>query len=171
MTASTLAAGCELQAPLARRIIDAIASAFAAGAGPAPSRNPHEKAFMKLQGLYSIPRRRARRERGRDQEGVSQARTQYHPDVSKEKNAEERFQDIAEAYKTLKYPETRAAYDQLGTNGRSRSSSTSGLGAAFRRTAVFVEDLTSAISSSCRGTPPSRPAARPGRHGPIPGQD
>src|SRR4026209_1976920 len=40
----------------------------------------------------------------------------YHPDVSKEKNAEERSKDIAEAYKTLKDPETRAAYDQLGSH-------------------------------------------------------
>ncbi|MEJ7670197.1 MAG: DnaJ C-terminal domain-containing protein [Casimicrobiaceae bacterium] len=38
----------------------------------------------------------------------------YHPDVSKETNAEARFKEIAEAYKTLKDPKTRAAYDQLG---------------------------------------------------------
>jgi curved DNA-binding protein len=41
----------------------------------------------------------------------------FHPDVSKEPDAEARFKEIAEAYATLKDREKRAAYDQLGRHG------------------------------------------------------
>src|SRR4051794_2272500 len=42
----------------------------------------------------------------------------YHPDVSKEANAEDKFKELQEANEVLKDAEKRAAYDQLGSNWR-----------------------------------------------------
>lgn len=43
----------------------------------------------------------------------------YHPDVSKEADAEAKFKELGEAYEVLKDPEKRVAYNQLGANWKS----------------------------------------------------
>jgi len=48
----------------------------------------------------------------------------YHPDVSKEKDAEEKFKAMKEAYEVLKDPEKRKAYDQMGSGHRNGDSFT-----------------------------------------------
>jgi curved DNA-binding protein len=58
-------------------------------------------------------------ERGASEEDVKKAyrklARKYHPDVSKEANAKEKFQEVSEAYETLRDKEKRAAYDSLGS--------------------------------------------------------
>ena len=57
-------------------------------------------------------------ERGASDEDIKKSyrklARKYHPDVYKEPNAKERFQEVSEAYETLKDKEKRAAYDNLG---------------------------------------------------------
>jgi curved DNA-binding protein len=57
-------------------------------------------------------------ERSADEAAIKRAyrklARKYHPDVSKEPEAEARFKDVAEAYEVLKDPERRAAYDRIG---------------------------------------------------------
>lgn len=60
--------------------------------------------------------------RGADADEIKRAyrkqARRYHPDVSKERNAEDKFKDVQEAYEVLKDAEKRASYDQLGRNYR-----------------------------------------------------
>src|ERR1700678_1505958 len=60
--------------------------------------------------------------RGADADAVKRAyrklARKYHPDVSKERNAETKFKEVQEAYEVLRDTEKRAAYDQLGRDYR-----------------------------------------------------
>jgi curved DNA-binding protein len=70
---------------------------------------------MKYKDYYSI----LGVERGAGADDIKKAYRKlahkYHPDVSKDPQGEEKFKEVAEAYETLKNPEKRAAYDQLGS--------------------------------------------------------
>ena len=61
--------------------------------------------------------------RGADAEEIKRAyrkqARKYHPDVSKERNAEDKFKDVQEANELLRDADKRAAYDQLGRDFRS----------------------------------------------------
>ncbi len=60
--------------------------------------------------------------RGADADEVKRAyrklARKFHPDVSKEKNAEAKFKEVQEAYEVLRDHDKRAAYDQLGRDFR-----------------------------------------------------
>lgn len=43
---------------------------------------------------------------------------QYHPDVSEEENAQEKFKEVKEAYETLSDDQKRSQYDQFGHDGQ-----------------------------------------------------
>jgi DnaJ-domain-containing protein 1 len=94
---------------------------------------PNKRSAMKYADYYAA----LGVERGASADEIRKAyrrlRRKYHPDVSKEPGAEEKFKEIAEAYQTLKDPEKAAAYDALGSARRARSSVRLRMGAAARR--------------------------------------
>jgi molecular chaperone DnaJ len=66
---------------------------------------------------------------------------QYHPDVNKEADAEERFKELNEAYAVLSDPERRAAYDRFGHAGVRGPSGTPDFNVDFSDFADIFGDL------------------------------
>lgn len=104
----------------------------------------------------------------------------FHPDVSKEANAKEKFQEVSEAYETLKDKEKRAAYDNLGKFDPGQDFRPSQdwydrfrRGSGARPGATEFEDLGNVDLSDLFESLGMRPG-RGGfqrRSGPIPGED
>lgn len=76
---------------------------------------------------------------------------EYHPDVNKKADAEEKFKQISEAYHVLADPETRAQYDRYGPE--------------FRQYAAAEREYASQARGARSGGGRGRTRARPGPSG------
>lgn len=96
---------------------------------------------------------------------------QFHPDISTDPKGESKFKEIAEAYKTLKDPQKRAAYDQLGHHPSGQEFEPPPAweqqfgGEAFSFNDIDLADLFASLSAR------RQRGAKQGAMTPIPGQD
>ena len=101
---------------------------------------------------------------------------QYHPDVSKDPKGEEKFKEVAEAYKTLKDAQARAAYDKLGSHRPGEDfrpppdwdQQFAGGDGNFSFEDIDLSDLFAGLRGRGGG---SRAGGQRGANFPIPGQD
>lgn len=78
----------------------------------------------------------------------------YHPDISKEANAEEKFKEMGEAYEVLRDPTKRAQYDQEVKNRefgqRTHQQYGHGAGPEFRQQTNFDSDFFESLFGHSR---------------------
>lgn len=96
----------------------------------------------------------------------------YHPDVSKEANAEARFKEVAEAHEALSDAERRAAYDEVCLrheqgqayqgSGRDGGFEFSGRGGAYDADDAHSDFFSSLFGHASRGERPRAARQRPG---------
>ena len=77
---------------------------------------------------------------------------QYHPDINKEKGAEEKFKEITEAYEVLSDDNKKAQYDQFGhaafgNGGQGGFGGAGGFGGGFQGFSGGFDDLGDIFSS------------------------
>jgi len=116
---------------------------------------------MKYKDYYEIlgsigahPKRTSRRP-------IAGSRAKYHPDVSKEKNAEEKFKEVGEAYEVLKTPRSAPPTTRSAGSAGAGFPPSAGLGSAspLAGKAAFGVSRISATwtcSTSWQGSAPAR---------------
>ncbi len=91
----------------------------------------------------------------------------YHPDVSDDSNAEEKFKEINEAYEILSDDEKRAAYDRFGHAGVSGNAGYSGFSSMGRDPFEIFEEVFGGFGGFGFGGNSRRARNGPGRGGDL----
>lgn len=77
----------------------------------------------------------------------------FHPDVSEDLNGETKFKALAEAYRTLKQPDSRAAYDGLNPVARTGDDQFNPYTSWHAWVALFVQPDWAQLWESWRADP------------------